>query len=169
MQKQIYLLSLLAIVVLWAPLSDADEAVTCEVRVKFSSRGSIGEALENALHRTRSTLFVALYGFNNEVFAQELVKLARRRVKVRVKIDNSKTRKKRTRRIIQLLEKSGVKVQAVAPTGRNHNKFAVIDERIVITGSYNWTLRAETNWENLLILDCPKLAKRYAEEWGKIQ
>ena len=62
-----------------------------------------------------------------------------------------------------------VRVQAVAPEGRNHNKFAVIDQDKVITGSYNWTLKAEKNWENLLILDCPELAKLYVREWEAIQ
>jgi phosphatidylserine/phosphatidylglycerophosphate/cardiolipin synthase-like enzyme len=56
----------------------------------------------------------------------------------------------------------------VAPNGRNHNKFAVIDRKRVITGSYNWTLKSEGNWENLLILDCPELAKAYENEWERI-
>jgi phosphatidylserine/phosphatidylglycerophosphate/cardiolipin synthase-like enzyme len=59
----------------------------------------------------------------------------------------------------------GVEVQTVAPDGRNHNKFAIIDGRRVLTGSYNWTLKSEENWENLLILDCPALAKSYESEW----
>jgi phosphatidylserine/phosphatidylglycerophosphate/cardiolipin synthase-like enzyme len=45
----------------------------------------------------------------------------------------------------------------------------VIDGRRVLTGSYNWTQKAETNWENLLIIDCPELAKSYEAEWEKIR
>jgi phosphatidylserine/phosphatidylglycerophosphate/cardiolipin synthase-like enzyme len=51
----------------------------------------------------------------------------------------------------------------------NHNKFAVVDGRWVITGSFNWTTSAERrNHENLLVLDCPDLAARFEAEWESI-
>ncbi len=34
-----------------------------------------------------------------------------------------------------------------------HNKFCIIDKRIVITGSYNWTNKAKTNFENIVIIE----------------
>jgi phosphatidylserine/phosphatidylglycerophosphate/cardiolipin synthase-like enzyme len=46
-----------------------------------------------------------------------------------------------------------------------HQKFAVIDRRLVFTGSYNWTHSADTrNDENLLM--CHN-AGRLAEEYRK--
>ena len=49
-----------------------------------------------------------------------------------------------------------------------HNKLMVIDESIVITGSFNFTNSAETrNAENFLILKSSPLAVRYKEEWLK--
>lgn len=39
-----------------------------------------------------------------------------------------------------------------------HNKFCIIDNRILITGSYNWTLKAEkANYENVIISTDEKL------------
>lgn len=39
-----------------------------------------------------------------------------------------------------------------------HNKFCIIDDRILITGSYNWTLKAEkSNFENIIISTDEKL------------
>jgi phosphatidylserine/phosphatidylglycerophosphate/cardiolipin synthase-like enzyme len=50
-----------------------------------------------------------------------------------------------------------------------HHKVIVIDERIVITGSYNFTSRAErTNDENLLIIDDPTLAAAYLAEFERV-
>ena len=47
-----------------------------------------------------------------------------------------------------------------------HNKVMVIDGRIAITGSFNFTRAAEEkNAENLLIIDDPALAKRDSENW----
>lgn len=42
-----------------------------------------------------------------------------------------------------------------------HDKFCVIDFKKVITGSYNWTYKASTNSENILILDDPSVATQY--------
>lgn len=149
--------------------SHSGETVDCKVRIVVSSQGSIEEVIMKEIRQTRSKLFLALYGFDNQALADPLVELAARGVTVRLKIDAEKSMNKRERRIIERLKAAGILVQGVAPYGRNHNKFAVIDETRVLTGSYNWTLKAESNWENLLILDCPKLAKEYAQEWEKIQ
>jgi len=47
-----------------------------------------------------------------------------------------------------------------------HSKVLVIDEEIVITGSFNFTKAAqEHNAENLLILHDKALATRYLENW----
>ena len=48
-----------------------------------------------------------------------------------------------------------------------HNKVMIIDGKIVITGSFNFTKAAETkNAENLLILESPELAKLYSQNWN---
>jgi len=50
-----------------------------------------------------------------------------------------------------------------------HHKVIIIDERTVITGSYNFTKRAEeTNDENLLIVDDPTLAGQFMEEFERV-
>ncbi len=51
-----------------------------------------------------------------------------------------------------------------------HSKTMVIDDHIVITGSYNYTESAnKTNDENLLIIDDPLLAKLYIDEFNRIR
>ena len=42
-----------------------------------------------------------------------------------------------------------------------HNKFAISDNVAVITGSYNWTERAQKNYENLLISRDQGIVDRY--------
>jgi phosphatidylserine/phosphatidylglycerophosphate/cardiolipin synthase-like enzyme len=50
-----------------------------------------------------------------------------------------------------------------------HHKAIVIDERTVITGSYNFTGSAEKdNDENLVIVDDPNLARAYLEEFERV-
>lgn len=50
-----------------------------------------------------------------------------------------------------------------------HNKFCVIDDEVIITGSYNWTVRADLeNDENLLIIHSREIAKKYKEEFERL-
>lgn len=147
----------------------SDESINCGVRAIFPGQMSIAEAVSHEIRTTKSKLLLSLYDFNNPALADELMKLAKRGVKVVIKIDTAKSTGKKESRLIKGLKTAGVNVQAVATDGRNHNKFAVIDDSKVITGSYNWTLKAESNLENLLILDCPKLAKKYEKEWESIR
>lgn len=50
-----------------------------------------------------------------------------------------------------------------------HSKLMIIDDRTVITGSYNFTDAAnQTNDENLLIIDDPALAKSYVDEFNRL-
>jgi phosphatidylserine/phosphatidylglycerophosphate/cardiolipin synthase-like enzyme len=50
-----------------------------------------------------------------------------------------------------------------------HHKVIVIDERTVITGSYNFTGSAEKdNDENLVIVDDPNLARAYLDEFERV-
>jgi phosphatidylserine/phosphatidylglycerophosphate/cardiolipin synthase-like enzyme len=162
------LLLLLSALMAPAP-AQADAAVSCKVKGLFHSQGNIGVAVIEELRQARSSLLLALYGFDNWALAEELGMAVGRGVSVNVKIDAAKSNEKREAKIVAFLKRAGVRVQPVALEGRNHNKFAVIDRAKVITGSYNWTLKAERNWENVLILDCPEMARVYAAEWEKIE
>ena len=50
-----------------------------------------------------------------------------------------------------------------------HNKFAIIDNRILLTGSYNWTFSANhRNDENLMVIDDPEIIARYQNQFEKL-
>lgn len=48
-----------------------------------------------------------------------------------------------------------------------HNKFCVIDEKTVITGSYNPT--KEQSNDNMLIINSPTIARAYEIEWNELK
>jgi phosphatidylserine/phosphatidylglycerophosphate/cardiolipin synthase-like enzyme len=53
--------------------------------------------------------------------------------------------------------------------GVQHNKLAVIDGKLVQTGSYNWTTNAhKNNYENVLFLDAPDDAAAYAAYFDRV-
>jgi phosphatidylserine/phosphatidylglycerophosphate/cardiolipin synthase-like enzyme len=67
------------------------------------------------------------------------------------------------------LQKANVDVLSDGNCYTMHHKVIIIDQRVVITGSYNFTSRAESvNDENLLIIDDPAIAKLYTEEFARV-
>lgn len=50
-----------------------------------------------------------------------------------------------------------------------HHKFAIIDQKIVITGSHNWSTTANhNNDETLLFIENPVIAAHYQREWERL-
>jgi phosphatidylserine/phosphatidylglycerophosphate/cardiolipin synthase-like enzyme len=50
-----------------------------------------------------------------------------------------------------------------------HHKFAVLDNSVVITGSFNWTTQAvKFNQENIVFYENKELAAKYTEEYNKL-
>jgi phosphatidylserine/phosphatidylglycerophosphate/cardiolipin synthase-like enzyme len=67
------------------------------------------------------------------------------------------------------LQGAGIDVLSDGNCYTMHHKLMVIDDRIVITGSYNFTSRAENdNDENLVIIDDPVLAQQYIAEFDRV-
>jgi phosphatidylserine/phosphatidylglycerophosphate/cardiolipin synthase-like enzyme len=47
-----------------------------------------------------------------------------------------------------------------------HNKFTIIDNRILLTGSYNWTFSANNrNDENLMVIDDPEVIEIFQNQF----
>jgi phosphatidylserine/phosphatidylglycerophosphate/cardiolipin synthase-like enzyme len=50
-----------------------------------------------------------------------------------------------------------------------HDKFIIVDDRIVITGSLNYSTNAEeSNDENVLIIDNAEIARLYLQEFARV-
>lgn len=49
-----------------------------------------------------------------------------------------------------------------------HNKYCIIDNNIVIDGSYNWSNNAKGNDEHIIILNNKKIAEKYKENFDKL-
>lgn len=50
-----------------------------------------------------------------------------------------------------------------------HHKFAILDKKILISGSFNWTMTAaKGNHENLIVTNDPNLLEAFSEEFEKL-
>lgn len=122
------------------------------------------------LAKARKTIDVAMYSFTDSDLAWALVKAHARGVRVHIFLDSEQAAGKYAK--ARFFERRGLTVRYYHGAGIMHHKFAVIDRRVVITGSYNWTASAEErNKENLLIIADRQVAGAYQREfdrmWGR--
>jgi phosphatidylserine/phosphatidylglycerophosphate/cardiolipin synthase-like enzyme len=111
-----------------------------------------------------------MFALTNASIADALIAAKNRGVDVALKTDKTQSAGKTQTVMIGRLKQAGIPVEVSTQTRLLHHKFAVIDGRYVLTGSYNWMVSAEQrNRENLVVLDCPEIAQAYEAEWGSIQ
>ncbi|HTX53335.1 MAG TPA: phospholipase D-like domain-containing protein [Candidatus Baltobacteraceae bacterium] len=157
-----YTLTLL--VVLAATLTVARAA-----EVFFSPEGGARARLVQAIRQSRQSIDVAVYHITSIDLADALADAHTRGVRVRIITDREKLGE--PVRAAQILRRSGISMRAlgVPASSLMHNKFAVFDDRLVATGSYNWTNPAErVNYENLVLLNDPDTVGRFAREFNRL-
>jgi len=134
------------------------------VQVFFSPHGGATEAVVNALDHATNTVLVQAYSFTSAPIARALVDAYRRGVKVRVILDKSQRTEKYSE--ADFLQHQGISTMIDAEHAIAHNKIMILDDYLVLTGSFNFTKAAEeNNAENLLLINDPVLAKRYGANW----
>jgi phosphatidylserine/phosphatidylglycerophosphate/cardiolipin synthase-like enzyme len=135
------------------------------VQVYFSPKGGATEAVVQALDQATNSVLVQAYSFTSAPIAKALVEAHRRGLKVQVILDRSQRTEKYSE--ADFLKNNGIPTLIDAEHAIAHNKIIIIDDSIVLTGSFNFTKAAEEhNAENLLVIKDPVLAARYVENWG---
>lgn len=142
--------------------------------VYFSGEGTsiharIGQEIRGATESVR----VAIYTFTADDELPEiqdaLVRAHESGLDVRVCTDASQFPVNED--LVRSLESAGLTVGTTSGYGGGimHNKYVVVDTRVVMTGSFNFTRSAElSNDENLLVLTNPALAEEYARVFDEM-
>ncbi|MEA3241097.1 MAG: phospholipase D-like domain-containing protein [Pseudomonadota bacterium] len=145
------------------------------VVVYFSPNGGAEKALVQALDQAQKSIQAAVYYFTSRTVAKAILRAGKRGVKISVILDGNDENEYSkgyylSKRGIVVRYARGLRRQRKKISyGLMHDKFAVIDGHLVVTGSYNWTVSAERwNYENLLVIDSVSLASRYEQEFNKI-
>jgi phosphatidylserine/phosphatidylglycerophosphate/cardiolipin synthase-like enzyme len=136
------------------------------VQVYFSPKGGCTEAIVREINKAKSEILVQAYSFTSKPIAKALVEAHKRGVKTEIILDKSQRREKYT--AADFTAHMGIPTYIDAVHAIAHNKVMIIDQHVVITGSFNFTKAAEErNAENIFIIKSPELAKKYLDNWEK--
>lgn len=122
----------------------------------------------STINSARLNIDVAAYSFTSKPVAAALAAAKNRGVAVRVVADEKSNNGKYT--AVTFLANRGVPVRLNGRYAIMHNKFMVVDDNTVQTGSFNYTASAVSrNAENvLLIKEVPELAATYQGEFNRL-
>ena len=140
--------------------------VICECY--FFPNPSNEQRVVNMFRTCKKTLDIAIFTFTRDSIAQAILEAHQRGVKVRCIGDDGNSKVKGSD--VRLLASVGIPCK----TDNNlrfhmHNKMAIIDNSVVITGSFNWTSQAvNKNQDNILFIEDKKIAGQYTDYYNKI-
>ena len=139
--------------------------VTNDIGVAFSPKQGATKLIINTIENAEESIFVAAYSFTSKPIADALIRAYQNGIDVRVVLDKSQ----RTAKYSAFLEikKLGLPVRINSKYAIMHNKFMIIDGKILQTGSFNYSQAAEdSNAENVLIIsDNIGVVKKYVQKW----
>jgi phosphatidylserine/phosphatidylglycerophosphate/cardiolipin synthase-like enzyme len=138
-----------------------------DLRVYFSPRGGCQDSLVQELQKSRQEILVQAFSFTADPLTYALVDAKKRGVDVQILLDKSNEIDRYSD--LKILLDQGVQPLMDAEHSIAHNKIVIIDQKVVVTGSYNFTNQAEgENAENMLVLKgYPELARKYRDNFMK--
>lgn len=132
---------------------------------------NIADRIQSEIRGAQKSIFIAVAWFTNGNIFNELIEKAKAGCNISLIISNDDVNTN-SKNNFALLEKHNSKCYKIGngDTELMHNKFCVIDNSTVITGSYNWSYKAESNFENVIIThNDTTLAEQFISEFNNIR
>jgi phosphatidylserine/phosphatidylglycerophosphate/cardiolipin synthase-like enzyme len=132
--------------------------------VFFSPNGGCTPAAVAEIGKAKEAIVFEAYSFTSPEILQALQGAIKRGVTVRAIYDRSQKNDAKS-----LADELGVE-RVYGRQKIMHDKVIVIDAKVVVTGSFNFTVSAEKfNAENMVVLRSPELARKYLENFEKMK
>jgi hypothetical protein len=132
---------------------------------------NIRKELLSQLRTAKHCVSIAMAWFTSDELHQALIDCCKRGLRVElILLDDAINWMPYAPDFNDLIKAGGIMHIASTDVRFLHHKFCIIDDAIVITGSYNWTNFAETrNIENVLITDDAQVISLFQEEFRRLR
>lgn len=138
------------------------------VEIYFSPDDGTARELIRLIQGAQESIYLLAYSFTSDGIASAILSRARAGVEVIGVFDESQYQSNEGTEFDRMVE-NGLDIRLDSNPHSMHHKVIIIDEQIVITGSYNFSNNAETrNDENTLVIHNPQIAALYTDEFNKV-
>ncbi len=133
----------------------------------FSPQDGVAAQIIEELERAESSIRFLAFSYTSDPIAAAMVERHQAGVQVQGVFEARNAHG--TGAEFERFQEQGVDVWKDGNCYTMHHKMIIIDDRVVITGSYNFSQRAEdTNDENLVIVEDAALAAQFLEEFERV-
>jgi phosphatidylserine/phosphatidylglycerophosphate/cardiolipin synthase-like enzyme len=134
----------------------------------FSPRQGSTALIVRTIGEAHKSIRVAAYTFTSRTIAEALANAHKRGVNVRVVLNKSQRTSRSS--VAGWLGDNGIPVRFNSRYAIMHDKFLIIDDKTLETGSFNFTKAAETrNAENVIVIHGdPNAVANYTQQWEKL-
>ncbi|AWW30722.1 hypothetical protein DN752_11630 [Echinicola strongylocentroti] len=135
--------------------------------VFFSPGNTCREAIMQEIRLAQSLIHICVFTISDNQISDELIHAHQRNVAVKVLTDDEKCFDLGSD--IDRIRQAGIPVQTDHSAAHMHHKFAIFDQKKVLTGSYNWTRSAaEFNYENIVLLEDIHTVRAFEREFERL-
>ena len=141
-----------------------------QISTYFAPENDTISPLLKEIKSAEKSIYFMAFAFTHDKLGKTMRDRYKRGVLVEGVFDRSQNQKDKYSEY-EPMKKEGLSVRMNNNSGKMHHKVIVIDEETVITGSYNFSKRAEEqNSENLLIIKGNKdIAQAYLDEFHRLK
>lgn len=133
-------------------------------QVCFTPGNDCTELIQGTIEKAKHEILVQAYSFTSAPIAKALADAQKRGVSVRIILDKSQFSQHYSS--AKFFQHNQIPVWKDDTVAIAHNKVMVLDDEVVITGSFNFTKAAQKkNAENLIVIQDKDLAKKYKQNW----
>lgn len=135
--------------------------------VFFSPGNACREAIMREIRLAHSVIHICVFTISDDQITDELIHAHQRKVTVKVLTDDEKCFDLGSD--IERIRQAGIAVQTDHSPAHMHHKFAIFDQKKVLTGSYNWTRSAASaNFENIVLLEDIHTVRAFEKEFDRL-
>lgn len=147
------------------PVSTIDDIT---IETLFSPEDGVEERLVALIESAQVSIQFMAYSFTSDPLGKAIRLRAKNGVNVIGILDEDQAKTNEGGEYDPFLQ-AGLNIKLDGNTGQMHFKTIIIDEKVVITGSYNFSRNAaEFNDENVLIIHDPVIAEIFVDEFWKV-
>lgn len=137
------------------------------INAYFSPEDNINRILQKRIKSARRSIHFMVFSFTSDGIGEAIIERYRRGIQVFGILERSGTKSRYSEYIKMRLE--GIPVKLDRNRYKMHHKVLIIDEKILITGSYNFSQAANrVNDENILIIYNEDIAREYLKEFYRL-
>ncbi len=138
------------------------------IDILFSPQDGIAARVVSLIRSAKESIYFMAFSFTSNDIGSAILDRAQAGVTVAGVMDAEQVLANQGTEYDPFLQ-AGLNVRKDGNTGLMHHKVIIIDRRIVLTGSYNFTQSAESsNDENMVIIDNADIAALYLAEFQKV-